>query len=54
MSGNMLIGVFLIVSALLLTTSLVVWSRFSIEKIDKKKGQSARQILRERRGGREN
>jgi hypothetical protein len=48
----MLIGIMLISCALLLTTSLVIWSRFSIEKIAKKKEQSARQILKERRGGR--
>jgi hypothetical protein len=52
MSGEALIGVILTLCALLLTSFLVVWSRFSIEKIARKKGRSVRQILRERRGGR--
>jgi len=52
MSWDTLIGVILIVVALAVTSSLVVWSRFSIEKIARTKGQSLRQILRGRRGGR--
>jgi hypothetical protein len=52
MHGDLLIGLILVGVALTLTSTLVVWSKFSIERIARSKGKSLRQILRERRGGR--
>ena len=53
MDGDTLIGVILVAIAIVLTSSLVIWSRSSIEKISRKRGQSVRQILRERKSGRQ-
>jgi hypothetical protein len=52
MHGDLLFGIILIGGALAVTSALVIWSRFSIERIARGKGKSLRQILRERRGGR--
>ena len=52
MDGNLLLGLILIGLALTVTSTLLVWSTFSIDRIARNKGKSLRQILRERRGGR--
>ncbi len=52
MKIDALVGVALVGIALSLTSFLVIWSRYSIERISKKKSQNIRQILRERKSGR--
>jgi len=44
------IGIIILTCALSLTTFLVAWSTRSINKIDREKGRTLREILRERRG----
>ncbi len=50
MNIGTLIGITVLVSSVSLTTYLVIWSARSINKINREKGRTLREILRERRG----
>jgi len=49
MHGDAVLGVILIIAALAAITGLVVWSRWSINRIADKKLESARDIIRDLR-----
>ncbi len=50
MSIAALLGIIILTCAVSLTTFLVMWSTRSINRIDREKGRTLREILRERRG----
>jgi len=51
MDTDILVGCILAGGALALTTVLILWSRRTINRIAESKSRSAREILRELRGG---
>jgi len=50
MNIGTVIGIVVLGSAVSLVTFLVIWSTRSINKIDREKGRTLREILRERHG----
>ncbi len=50
MSIGTLVGIAVLASSVSLTTYLVIWSTHSINNINRKKGRTLREILKERRG----